>query len=844
MVDERYFLPDSISEKYNAKDPMTEYGRFLLYRTYSLAVSRYDSHTGQMKKTQENWFDICKRVTEGTFSIRKDYCAKNNLHFDVREIDKLADRFLFSMFNMLWSPPGRGLFKMGTDFVYERGSMCLNNCFSGDTYFLDSGIPVKFKDMEGKKVIVKCYDGTEREAVCKSFGYQRLNRVTLSCNGVEREVYCTENHRWLLKNFETCSLKVGDILVGGQVVTQIIPIECYEQVFCVTEPVTRSFTLDLDGMEVVTGNCGYVHINYATLPENFRWMADALMLGVGIGFGTSDKKYKLHKPKVVSWKHTIPDSREGWAEAIQMVLRAFFRENSILPVMDYSEIRPAGLPIRGFGGISSGPEPLKYLLNWLIGYLDNADNLSAVRIVCDIGNQIGKAVVAGNVRRSAEMYLGEPTDPTFLELKELPERYDYGYLSNNTARFNRHNFGSLGNVVKRMINRGEPGIANTDNWKLGRLKDTGMTDEAIGLNPCGEITLESHELCNVDETYPYNCKDDTEWLDAAIPMAVLYAQTVSMLLTHSKETNRVLVRNRRIGVGISGFNDWKTNCIDMPSLLGHGYHIARSYANDLADSVGVSRPIKVTTIKPGGTAPKVCTPRFNRRLNKENPYDCGTSGAGYPTFPYIMRRVNVARNNSVHRVIKESGIGYEESYYNPGTTDVFLFPCKQGPAKTVSSIWEQMANITMLQRNWADNAVSNTIYFRPKYKVLGTKELSYKDALIIDQLNPGCLFNGEPLARYEGKKSWNVSVYDPAHEEDEILPCLEHNIHAIKSVSFLPIVSDGVYIQTPETEITEDVYNISAKPGYVDYSNILTNENNQESDNYCSGDTCQVIANK
>ena len=95
------------------------FGELVFYRTYS----REKENGGQ-----ENWADCVLRVTECTFSIRKDWYRRNHIAWDEEYWQKYAARFARTMFDMWWLPPGRGLWAMGTTFVYERGSMALSNC--------------------------------------------------------------------------------------------------------------------------------------------------------------------------------------------------------------------------------------------------------------------------------------------------------------------------------------------------------------------------------------------------------------------------------------------------------------------------------------------------------------------------------------------------------------------------------------------------------------------------------------------------------------------------------------------------------------------------------------------
>jgi len=178
-------------------------------------------------------------------------------------------------------------------------------------------------------------------------------------------------------------------------------------------------------------------------------------------------------------------------------------------------------------------------------------DIDVVRLKSDLGNMCGCCVVAGNVRRSAELNKGSVHDSIFLNLKDYsinPDREEWGWMSNNSVALkNSEDFEMLGEVARRVVTRGEPGVMNLKNFKYGRLGKGHLPamreDLADGLNPCGEIPLEDKELCNVVETVPTRCPNVETWYKAC-EYAAFYAATVSLLPTHREETNRVVVRNR------------------------------------------------------------------------------------------------------------------------------------------------------------------------------------------------------------------------------------------------------------------------------------------------------------
>jgi ribonucleoside-diphosphate reductase alpha chain len=653
------------------------YGEIVYYRTYSR----------ETPNGNEVWPDTVLRVTNGTFTIRKDWYLKNNIFWDEVKWQKRATRFANNMLKMYWMPPGRGLWAMGTKFVYERGSMALNNC---------------------------------------AFTY-------------------------------------------------------------------------LHGTDEFANDCA--------------WMMDALMLGCGVGFEPTKEKIDLSY-NTRTFTYVIPDSREGWCRALYHKIQSHLGGPQVEFI--YKLIRPKGVPIKGFGGRASGPGPLKDLLTNIDTYFQRYKSTGCLtRLKTDIANNIGTCVVAGNVRRSAELALGEIDDPVFLELKNYelnPDRATIGYMSNNTVKLYRdEDYTKLSEISKRVIVRGEPGGANIKNFSCGRVgKKTKVKDKARGLNPCGEITLEDKELCNVVETAPTVCPD---WKEA-LEDATLYASTVSLLPTHSPQTNAVVTRNRRIGVSIMDYTGWLQSTPQSRIIrdLRDGYKHVRKVNAQLNAEAGVPAAIKCTTIKPGGTVPKLVGV---------------TPGAGYPTFKYTLRRTRIAANHPMVERLAKANIPIEPEALDPKNTLVFSYPILQGPAEPNASLWEQMMNLITLQTEWADNSVSNTLYFIPEWETYKGEPTNAEDGVTYRD-GYKCVVKGGWATTYK---------HNPVNEEHLIEKVLATGIRFIKSFSLLPHSRYGAYAQMPEEGITEEEYNkmkSTIKP--IDWSNYHGSDG--EDEKYCSGPTC------
>jgi ribonucleotide reductase alpha subunit len=301
-------------------------------------------------------------------------------------------------------------------------------------------------------------------------------------------------------------------------------------------------------------NCAFISTKSSDIDsfiKTFVFLMDSAMLGVGVGFDTkgSESQFIIKGVKQDNVECVaIDDSREGWVNSVKVLLESFFKNKSRV-IFDYSKIRPKGIKLSTFGGISSGPDCLRDIHVTLSEVLEkNTGGLVNSRLIVDMMNIIGRGVVAGNIRRSAEIALGEENDEEFLNLKNYkinPDRASWGWLSNNSV------YAKIGQnydkIVESIRLNGEPGLLWLDNMqKFSRMNEIADYKDikATGGNPCLEQTLESYEMCCLSETFPNNHKDLDEFLDT-LKLAFKYAKIVTLGTTHWKETNTVMQRNRR-----------------------------------------------------------------------------------------------------------------------------------------------------------------------------------------------------------------------------------------------------------------------------------------------------------
>ncbi|MHA2290126.1 MAG: ATP cone domain-containing protein, partial [Promethearchaeota archaeon] len=452
-------------------------------------------------------------------------------------------------------------------------------------------------------------------------------------------------------------------------------------------------------------NCGFASTEDIDLKYSkaFEFVMDALMLGVGVGFDTKGAgKITIKKPSDETLTFQIPDSREGWVESLKIVLEAYFLGKPV-PEFDISLIRPAGEPIRGFGGIASGPNPLKDMLTEIQKILEAriGQKIESIDIL-DIMNLIGKCVVAGNVRRSAEIALGEATDLDFITSKQDEEKlYSHRWASNNSIfAFKGLDYSFIADQIA--VN-GEPGIFWLDNAKAySRMGDEPdyKDKKAAGVNPCGEQTLESFELCCLVETFPSR-HDSYEEFQETLKFAYLYAKSVTLVNTHWQETNAVMLKNRRMGVSQTGIIEAfvKNGRRTMLEWCEKGYNYLQGLDEQYSGWLCIPRSIKITTVKPSGTV---------SLLPGVPP------GIHYPHSEYYIRRIRISKNSDLIALIKNAGYFIEDDSYSPNTV-VVEFPVHEkyfDRSKNEVSIWEQAENAADYQKYWSDNQVSITITFK------------------------------------------------------------------------------------------------------------------------------------
>ena len=606
-------------------------------------------------------------------------------------------------------------------------------------------------------------------------------------------------------------------------------------------------------MSLALVNCTFVSTNniFKTGVETFAYVMDALMLGVGVGFDDMGAgKIFLHNPlevpnydqlgvmaivselklmelesirkcpsniKYISREieycknggviHVVQDDREGWVDAMRVLLDSYISKKEIV-LFDYSKVRPKGIFLKTFGGTSSGPLPLaegiatiRYLLEKSCPAL-----ISSLNIV-DICNIIATIVVAGNVRRSAQIFISSNPESVFYkDIYKDKYKYRAGWCwsSNNSVKIGS-DF-DLNKIMEGIVYNGEPGMFNADLvQRYSRMCDepTNLDLDANGTNPCGEITLVGeHEIgsreknsaggetCNLFDTYPsnYPVENMAEQFESDLYLAVLYCKIVTLIPPHWKSSAEIQNKNRRFGISQTGIYTFlakhNLSIEDAKPIWNKWYKAVKAYDVEISNLLGIPTSIKVTTIKPSGTT-SICG---------------GILDSGMHASPsdYFIRNVRISNEKEDFiRILKAKGYLIEPDVYQPDYTSVISFPCKTlygAQTKRSITVEQQYELLVALQNSWSDNQVSCTVSFRESEAIkLPVLHKKYKDV--------------------------------------------------IKSISFLKI-NTTAYPQAPQIEITEERYEELMAPilpvscsDFMSYAEIVE----EELDNYCTGDKCQKL---
>lgn len=464
-------------------------------------------------------------------------------------------------------------------------------------------------------------------------------------------------------------------------------------------------------------NCAATVVDHPVRP--FTWAFDFLMLGSGVGYNIQrEYVYKL-PPVKESFKapvrldekdadFIVPDTREGWVKLLHHTLSsAFYDDGDHVPGFTFSTqlIRGRGARIKGFGGTASGPEDLVWGITQISEVLEARAGTQLRPIDClDIMNILGKVVVAGNVRRSAQIAIGDSDDLQFLAAKnwaqgDIPS---WRAMSNNSVVCN-----NINHLPKEFWDtyNGDSEPYGLINLKLiqscGRLGETQYKDKkVVSCNPCAEQSLEKYETCCLAELILPNIKSKEELFDVASMLYRINKHSLR-LPCHAKETEEVVHRNMRMGLGVTGYLQATE---EQRSWLADVYVALREFDKDYSKKHGWPVSIKLTTVKPSGTLSLLP----------------GVTPGVHPGYAqHMIRRIRIAAEHPLVQVCKDHGYPVEfqrnfDKTFDYSTVVVeFPFSYPEGTvlAKDLTAL-DQLGFVNRLQTEWSDNMVSCTVYYK------------------------------------------------------------------------------------------------------------------------------------
>ena len=556
-------------------------------------------------------------------------------------------------------------------------------------------------------------------------------------------------------------------------------------------------------------NCSYVKVDNQ---RSFDEILYVLMNGTGVGFSV-EEEYTTQLPVIPDELYdtdtviVVADSKLGWAKAFKELISLLYGGH--VPKWDVSKVRPAGAPLKTFGGRASGPEPLVDLFNFTINTFRNAKGRKLKQVEChDIVCKTAEIVVVGGVRRSALISLSDLNDREmrFAKSGQWWEQNVQRALANNSVNYKEKP--DVGTFMREWLSlydskSGERGIYNSMSAKRtverlnGRYRDGSgdnirrrIAREDFGTNPCSEIILRSREFCNLSEVV-IRRNDTRESLKAKVKHATILG-TFQSTLTEFKYLSREWKRNcdeeRLLGVSLTGIMDNPlTNGSKgkLDELLEELRDVAYETNKEWAEKLGIPTSAAITCVKPSGTVSQLVD---------------SASGIHARHNPYYIRTVRADNKDPLCKLMQEMGFPNEPDVTKPDHTTVFSFPMKS-----------------------PNGAVCRT------------------DMTALEQLN---LWKTYADSWCEHKPSVTITVKE--QEWVDVASWVYENFDSISGISFLPF-SEHVYRQAPYQDCTEQEYKEALKtmPKNVDWAEL----SKYESQDYtvasqelaCTAGGCEVI---
>ena len=543
-------------------------------------------------------------------------------------------------------------------------------------------------------------------------------------------------------------------------------------------------------------NCSYLPVDDL---KSFDEAMFILLCGTGVGFSV-ERQFVSKLPEVPKLFQSetnimVKDSKEGWAKSFRQLIALLY--SGEIPTWDVSKVRPAGAPLKTFGGRASGPAPLVDLFNFTINTFKRAEGRKLSSIEChDIMCKIGEVVVVGGVRRSAMISLSNLSDDRMRTAKSGSwwENNPQRALANNSVSYTEKP-DSLSFMREWMAlvesGSGERGVFNRQASKVQAAKNGRRdADYEFGTNPCSEIILRPNQFCNLTEVV-VRATDDLQSLSEKVRLATILG-TVQSSFTKFPYLRKIWQKNteeeRLLGVSLTGIMDNPLMTLKNKGLdntLTHLKQIAVTTNAEWAERLGIPVATAISCVKPSGTVSQLVD---------------SASGIHARHSPYYIRTVRGDNKDPITQFMKDQGVPNAPEAFKPDQTTVFSFPMKAptGAVCTADmSAIEQLEMWLAYQRSWCEHKPSVTINVK--------------------------------------KDEWfevGAFVYKFFDE--------------MSGVSFLPF-NEHTYQQAPYQECGKSDYKTlkSLMPKTIDWSNLSKYESEDNTAGSqtlaCSGDSCEIV---
>ena len=462
-------------------------------------------------------------------------------------------------------------------------------------------------------------------------------------------------------------------------------------------------------------NCSYVAVDRVAAFDEILYV---LMNGTGVGFSV-ERQFTTKLPVVAEeFYHsdtmiTVADSKLGWAKAFKELLGMLYIGQ--IPRWDMSKVRPAGAPLKTFGGRASGPEPLDSLFRFVEKTFTNAKGRKLSSIEChDIVCKIADVVVCGGVRRSALISLSNLSDIRMRDAKtgqwwdNNPQR---SYANNSVAYTEKPDIGTF---MKEWVSlydskSGERGIFNrVASQKMATRSGRREGDFDFGTNPCSEIVLRNKQFCNLSEVVVR--PDDTEeTLKEKVEIATIFGtlqSTLSDFRYLTKQWKDNTEEERLLGVSLTGIMDHEVlsgnifNQTVLKEMLINLKEHSIKTNKKWAEMLGVNQATAITCVKPSGTVSQLVD---------------SASGIHPRYSPYYLRTVRADKKDPLCDMMLDKGFYGEDDVMKPNDTKVIYFPMKSPTSsimRDAKSAIEQLEIWKMYQLHWCEHKPSITVYVK------------------------------------------------------------------------------------------------------------------------------------